>query len=117
MHTGSVGGVGALPRRRSVRDRHQPGGERDPPNVHRKKELALHWASRRWMAQCSDLQSVHHSPPLWSRSGRVVGGCLATDPVLHPGQLDRVAALELEAAGGLSPDCASERWRVRTLRW
>jgi hypothetical protein len=74
-----------------------------------KKELALHWAPRRRMAQCSDLQPVDHSPPLWSRSGRMVDRRAASDPLLHPGQLGRVAALELEAAGGLSPDCASER--------
>lgn len=34
---------------------------------------------------------------------------LPRPPVLHPGQPGRVAALELDAAGGLSPDCASER--------
>jgi hypothetical protein len=36
------------------------------------KKLALHCAPRHRMAQCSDLQPVDHSPPLWSRSGRVV---------------------------------------------
>jgi hypothetical protein len=40
---------------------------------------------------------------------RMVDRRAASDPLLHPGQLGRVAALELEAAGGLSPDCASER--------
>ncbi len=44
-----------------------------------------------------------------------IAGWLRRCAVLHPGQFGRVAALELEAAGGLSPDCASDR--MGEVRW
>ena len=53
------------------------------------------------MAQCSDLQPVDHRPSISVGSGGLAGGCLASDPDLHPGQPGRVAALELEASGCL----------------
>ncbi len=54
------------------------------------------------MAQRSDLQPVDHRPAVSAGSGCLAERCAASDPNLHPGQHVRVAALELEAAGGLT---------------
>jgi hypothetical protein len=54
------------------------------------------------MAQCSDLQPVDHRPAVSAGSYCLAKRCAASDPDLHPGQLDRVAALALETAGGLT---------------
>jgi hypothetical protein len=49
------------------------------------------------MAQRGDLQPADHRPPVSTGSGGLVVPCAASDPDLHPGQLARVATLELEA--------------------
>ena len=54
------------------------------------------------MAQCSDLQPVDHRSAVSAGSCCLAERCAASDPNLHPGQLDGVAALELEAAGRLT---------------
>ena len=54
----------------------------------RGKKLAFYWLLGCRIAQCRNLQLFDHSPPLWSRSGRIVGGCLAPDPDLYAGQPD-----------------------------
>ena len=56
------------------------------------------------MAQRSDLQPVDHRPAVSAGSGCLAKRCAASHPDLHPGQLDGVAALELEAAGGLTTE-------------
>jgi hypothetical protein len=54
------------------------------------------------MAQCSDLQPVDHRPTVSAGTDCLAERCAASDPNLHPGQLDRVAALALEAKGRLT---------------
>jgi hypothetical protein len=50
----------------------------------------------------TDLQPVDHRPAVSTESGCLAKRCAASDPNLHPGQLDRVAALELQAKGRLT---------------
>jgi hypothetical protein len=64
--------------------------------------LAVHRAPGCRMAQRSDLQPVDHRSEVSAGSGCLAERCAASDPNLHPGQLDRVAALELEATGRLT---------------
>jgi hypothetical protein len=102
VHAGAMAGAGAVSGRWALRDRYEPGGERHSSVLHRQEELAVHRASGCRLAQCSNLQPVDHRPTVSVGSGCLIGRCAASDPDLHPGQLDGVAALELEAAGGLT---------------
>ena len=102
VHSGPVGGVGAVSRRWKVRDRHEPGGERDPAKLRRETELALHWPPGRRLAERGDLQPADYRPPVSVGPGGLAVRCVASDPDLHPDQPARVATLELEAEGCLT---------------
>ena len=95
-------GVGAVSRRWKVRDRHEPGGERHPAKLRRKEELALHLPPGRRLAERGDLQPADNRPPESVGPGGLAVRCAADNPDLHPGQLARVATLELEAEGCLT---------------
>jgi hypothetical protein len=64
VHFGQVGGIGALFRGRSVGERYESGGERDPAELHRQEEMAVHLLPGRRMAERCDLQHADPRPPV-----------------------------------------------------
>jgi hypothetical protein len=66
------------------------------------EELAIHRPPGRRLAERCDLQPADHRPSVSVGSGGLAERCAASDPDLHPGQLVRVATLELESEGYLT---------------
>jgi len=103
-----MGVAGALSRRRSVRDRYELGGERNPAELRGQEELAVHRPPGRRVAERSDLQPSDHRPPVSPGSGSLAERRAASDPNLYPSYSARGATLELEASGGLTVEVNRE---------
>lgn len=69
VYVGPVGGAGEVSRGRSVRDRYESCGERDPAVLRRETELALHQPPGRLVARCSYLQPADHCASISVGSG------------------------------------------------